>query len=320
MKNSEDARISKNVILVSFCNLNSPESPRLAVFEPLSNSLFPLEVPNVFPVCKGITGLAASDESIYVTSQHSTICPNGLLLVFKRKDFSLVHIYRFQRVKDAHSLCWSNNRLLVVSTGTNEIIEIQLNSGEVTSEIAIWRPDGVCSSCDTYHLNAICDTSGGLVVSAFGKKLGDSWESVKRGFLYNLTQGEVLCSGLFHPHSVNELEQGKLIFCESQKGTVQILNGTQSPDLRGYSRGLCKVGENLFVGISMRRQISRSSGRPIGDGAHVDKGATRCAIANLSARTLRVLSTYYIPLESCEIYDLLPIEYGMDWPLPRAIF
>ena len=113
---------------------------------------------------------------------------------------------------------------------------------------------------------------------------------------------------------------GRLYYCASRNRTVCIHGGGQSEPLPGYTRGLCCVGEHLYVGTSVGRKVSKSTGL-INNPA--DPGAQEgiCSISRLSAETLAVESTVDLSHVATEIYDLLPVEGAENWPVvPEAVW
>jgi hypothetical protein len=132
-----------------------------------------------------------------------------------------------------------------------------------------------------------------------------------------MTEQRYVLSGIEHPHSLAHLG-GSLAYCESRHSAVRILGEERSQQLPGYTRGMCVVGESLYVGTSLGRRVSKSTGlinNPDDPGA-LDGG---CTISRLSVSSLAIEET--IDLSSCgyEVYDLLPVKDVAAWPvLPTA--
>jgi hypothetical protein len=127
-------------ILVSFCNLRAPGLPALGLLDAATLEFHVLDLPPAVARSSGITGLAQCDRYIYVAAQPSepmrraTSFVSSVLLIFNRRDLSLVSHYAFRSGTDIHSLLAWNGRLFAVSTGTDEIIELRLRNADVVSE------------------------------------------------------------------------------------------------------------------------------------------------------------------------------------------
>src|SRR5687767_9937682 len=215
-------------ILISFNNTyQSPGFPVLGLINAETRQLEIPELPEEIPDT-GTLGLAQSSKYIFVGLQYAFDArkanrippeiglqygPNGILaslqpcslLVFSRKNFKLLHQYEFRLVKDVHSFLLSpdESRLYVVSTGTDELIELDLDGCHVKNEKTVWRPEVDGELNDHHHLNSICYWNGDIIISGFGKKaIPDDWNSAKNGFIYNVTKKRLLKEGLLQPHSL----------------------------------------------------------------------------------------------------------------------
>jgi len=302
-------------VLVSFCNTKVPEIPALGLLDATTSDFEVLKLPAGLPPLCGITGLATCGEFIYVVPQpfcDSQGQSQPFLLVFDRTNFTLRNHYDFRVAADVHSICACDGSLYVVSTGTDEVVALGLKGGSVLSESVFWRPASGGPREDLSHLNAIINREGNLLVSGFGPKAGPLWSSANQGFIFNITQQEKIADGLDQPHSLAWLD-GTLAYCESRKKAVRALDGSRIQYLPGYTRGLCKVGRNLFVGTSIGRQVSKSTGlinNPVDPGAY----AGECGVFQLSADKFAIEKIFKLGEGAQEIYDLLPIEGTGAWP------
>src|SRR5262249_16657896 len=141
-------------ILISFCNTQIPGLPALALFNPGTSQV---RLPRLFlepgPVA-GVTGLAKSAHYLFVAIQKSYLGPPELLIL-NYQDLKLLNRYVFPSLADLHSLWASENRVYVVSTGTDEIIQLEMRGHEVLSESVFWRPEPQAPRSDNHHLNAL---------------------------------------------------------------------------------------------------------------------------------------------------------------------
>jgi hypothetical protein len=303
-------------ILVSFCNVKSRTASRLAVFDPLNETLTPLCLPESLPKCMGATGLIADERYIYVATQMAQSPQketSRFLLTFDRKKFSLFSTYCFRQARDVHSLCWYKGKAMVVSSGTDEIVEVAICAGEVRSETLYWRVDPEGTRRDHHHLSGICAADEGLIVCGFGKKRTELWSSATEGFLCNLNLGSRIVSDLHQPHTVTRISSS-IVYCESRKMAVRSRHGAESQILPGYTRGMCLSGSNVFVATSIGRKQSRSTGvvENFADSGLPCEGIT---INRLDPDTLTILSSVAFASEGEEVFDLLPIDDAWSWPM-----
>jgi GT2 family glycosyltransferase len=306
-------------ILVSFCNVRTSGLPLLGLFDSAASEFRVLDLPCELARCSGITGLAASDRFVYAVAQASDRQVTGafsgtsVLLIFDRKDLTLRSRYAFRSAVDVHSLWVRGDYLYAVSTGTDEILELRIRDGAVTSEVSFWRPDPDGPYQDIHHLNALYDWKGDLLVSGFGKKADKSWNSARDGFVINVTRRETLARGIDQPHSLVGVD-GDLAYCESRRLKVGVIGNCKVQHLPGYTRGLCLVGRKLFIATSMGRKQSRSTGalnNPAGEGVI----GGQCTISRLAADTFEVEQTIDLSAHAHEIYDLIAVEGSGRWPV-----
>jgi hypothetical protein len=248
-------------ILVSACNLPDPGVPALGLLDVHSLAFRVVELPPELEGCVGITGLAASRRAIYAASQGCTRQPGSSLAVLDRADLSLLELYCFRETRDVHSLCLSGASLYAVSTGTDDVYELRLDGASIVAERPVWRPEADTPRADNNHLNGICAWGDDLVISGLGKKDGPGipWSDMRAASIVAIRQSKTIATNIDHPHSVTVVN-GTIAYCESQKRAVQVVGGKRARSLPGYARGLCVAGGKLFVGTSIGRRISRSTG------------------------------------------------------------
>jgi hypothetical protein len=300
-------------ILVSFCNGRIAAMPKLGLLDTATSQVQIIRLPTILESGVGVTGLARSEHHIYAVIQDG----ERHLAIFDRTTFALCALPPLPALADIHSLWFDGGDLYAVSTGTDEVVKLRLRGTEIEVSEVYWRPDPAGPREDRHHLNAIIGVRGELYVSGFGQKAGARWSSARDGFIFNMTEQRYVLSGIEHPHSLAHLG-GSLAYCESRHSAVRILGEERSQQLPGYTRGMCVVGESLYVGTSLGRRVSKSTGlinNPDDPGA-LDGG---CTISRLSVSSLAIEET--IDLSSCgyEVYDLLPVKDVAAWPvLPTA--
>ena len=309
--------LSPGPILVSFCNVKNAAVPRLAVFDPDDETLAPLHLADSIPQGMGATGLIADAQYIYVSTQIAQSLKKQTgryLLTFSRTDFSFHSAYSFRQASDVHSLCWFNGKLLAVSAGTDEIVELEVNAGEVQSETVHWRIDPDGERADRHHLNGICAVGDDLIVCGFGRRSGDLWSTAMDGFLFDVNRGQRIVSGLYQPHSVTPVSSA-IVYCESRKMSVRRCRLDQAQTLSGYTRGVCEAGGYLFVATSAGRKESRSTSEFVENFSESESGCREITINRLDPETMAVLDTTSFNSQGQEIYDLLAVDDVRSWPI-----
>ena len=307
-------------ILISFCNpknllnLTALGKPPLGLLDLETLTCKILRFPIKLGLTHGVTGLTASDRFVYLVTQ----APRCVLLVCDRLRFTLVSRYIFTLGRDIHSIRLVDDILYAVSTGTDEVIAMPCRGEEVGPERVIWRPPADARREDLHHLNSIVDHQGDLLVSGFDKKAGNKWETVLEGFIYNISKDEVVCRGIKQPHSLFLLDE-KIGFCESRSSIVRMLDDSRTQILPGYSRGVCRSGEHLFVATSARRNVPVPAANVVDDYRLHQPQQSRCTVNLLSPADFRIQESIDLGTFASEIYDLLPIADASNWPIVKKL-
>jgi uncharacterized small protein (DUF1192 family) len=306
-------------ILVTFLGRVGEGRPRLGLLDLATSQFQVVRFPSkLTPEDEGLGGAALSERYLYLVSPRATLrnvesSPRSDLLVFDRHDLTLVNRHRFKLVSDAHSVALSGDRLTVVSTGTDSVVDVTMRGADVIDERIFWRPEPDGELADRHHLNAVSWWGQNLIVSVFGKKQNERWASAQNGWIVNVSRNVMLASDIDHPHSLL-VWSDRLLYCESRSRRVRVVGGRGSQILPGYARGLCSTGDRLFVGTSTRRTISKSTGleNPIDSPDVLEQ---RCGISRLDSSSFAVEAFVDLSKYGDEIYDLLPISGVEAWPL-----
>ncbi|MES2703043.1 MAG: DUF4915 domain-containing protein [Bacteroidota bacterium] len=163
-----------------------------------------------------------------------------------------------------HDLALSNGKLYANSVGMNCVIEVNMSSP--VPEKPLWWPkcievDGKPNTKANFiQLNSI----------AIGKNIKDSFFSAsgsrissrrpghlnypvdKQGVIFSAKTGEPIGFGLTRPHSAR-MHDGKIWVANSGYGEAGYIdNGEYRPVFKfdGWTRGLCFMGNIMFVGVS----------------------------------------------------------------------
>lgn len=163
---------------------------------------------------------------------------------------------------DIHDIDWGTEGLWGVNTSFSCLCLVD----EEHSFTPKWQPHFIDSlaSEDRCHLNGLAMKDGKpKYVSALGSgNTAQSWREniVKGGILMDVDTNEIAIQGIPMPHSPR-LYDGKLFMLASATGDVLLANpedGTFGSliNLKGFVRGMAKIGDYLFVGLSKLRQNS----------------------------------------------------------------
>lgn len=206
---------------------------------------------------------------------------------------------------DAHDLVWVGNRLFAANTRFSCIAEID---GRF-SFTPVWTPPFVSKLMpeDRCHLNGLAANAQGIAyATAFGQTdAARGWNETRmdHGVLMHCPSGQVVLDSLSMPHSPR-LFDGDLYVLESGEGRVLRVDPVAGKagvlaDLPGFTRGMDRFGDILFVGLSRLRD--RSGRKPPIAGKH---DSLVCGIAAVERREGRVLG--YLRFDDAyeEIFDV----------------
>jgi hypothetical protein len=193
---------------------------------------------------------------------------------------------------DTHSLVRTGDRLAAASTGTNEVVFLDLRGNVVER----WSPDPHAEP-DSWHLNSLVAWGGRLAMTCFGR-FTTYREYTGRpqgtGMLVEIPSGAVLASGLTFPHDPSRVEDGWFINDARLHRTVFFKDGEAQPrmvcDWPLFARGLLVMPRCLIVGLSAWR--------------HDATGTGSGAVAVVDRATGQVLKTISLPY--AEIGHIVP--------------
>ncbi len=232
-------------------------------------------------------------------------------LAFLDDDFKLVRIITVPGMYWLHSLCELNGRLYTANTGTDEVLEIEIddNFNATTRPFHRMSP----TRYDHHHLNSVAVHDNRLLCTTFGPKHEDGWGKSTQGRLFRPDTGETVLAPLHNPHTAFSLSDGRWACCESKANKVHFSDGSEV-QLEGYTRGLTQARRNLYVGLSGRRLQSRSTGRMM----HTSVTASNLpAVAVVDLDSNEVTRVFSLKHFATEIYDLY---YVPSSALPKKLF
>jgi len=252
-------------------------------------------------------GLTQDATTLYVAFTEGA---DSFLTFFDKNELTLREMMRLPGVLDVHSICLHQGAIFAVSTGTDELVRVTFGVTGATVE-TVWSPTN--SHGDQHHLNSLISYRGELLCSAFGQRTENGWIGARDGYVYNVSAGEYLVRGLYHPHSLAELD-GRLYLCESASSVIRpiVFSETNRAELGpafdrldGYVRGLALSSGIGLVGTSVGRYAGQI-GHVVSSGDN-ERGMRmgRCAVQFVDPRSETVGQSLieFSPV-SDEIYDI----------------
>lgn len=206
---------------------------------------------------------------------------------------------------DIHDLAFTRTGLIGVNTRFSCIARIT----EAYSFEPFWKPDFITSMrpTDQCHLNGMAlDGETVQYVTALGQtEIDGGWRKNKAqgGTIIHAPSQEIILKNLPMPHSPRLYDgklyallsaSGELIQVDTNTGTYSVLQ-----KMNGFVRGMDKIGDYLFIGLSKLRTTSEAFGD-----LPIAKDSVFCGIVIVQLSTNRIVG--YIKYENSveEIYDV----------------
>lgn len=167
---------------------------------------------------------------------------------------------------DAHELVWLGQHLYAANTRFSCVAEIDARA----SFTPVWTPPFITQLMpeDRCHLNGLA-IDGDRIAYASAFAASDTprgWDEIRyrSGILIEVPSGKIVLEGLCLPHSPRVFD-GVLYVLDSGRGRVLRVDperhtATPIAILPGFTRGLARHGDVLFVGLSRLRD--RDGERP----------------------------------------------------------
>ena len=300
---------AKDALLLSFCNQAASPECSLCFMDAGSGHIRWLDLAQwpgaIRENLAGVCGLAIQGDRLLLVTQSE----QPSLVLWDIKEARLLSTLTLHACRDPHSLVWHEGFVYVVSTGTNEIYRVSLAENVLGTEERFWACLGTSQEPDQVHLTGLTlDADGRLIASCFGERTGEGrWGA--SGRVFYLDNNETVHAGLSQPHSP-VVAGDTLAFAESKTGQVYLYERSasgwglrQTIAVGGYPRGIAFGGDDLFVGISADRKVSRSQKVPLDIGSE----AQPSALIRLNRRTGEIRRIPGISLYGNEIYDIVPV-------------
>ena len=137
------------------------------------------------------------------------------LTFFDKNELTLRNDETSRRTRRSFDLSarWCNLR---GSTGTDELVRVTFGVAGASVE-TVWSPT-TRTATSTISIPDFLPRRA--LVFGLRTKNGDSWIGDGMVYVYNVSAGEYLVRGLYHPHSLAELD-GRLYLCESASSVIR---------------------------------------------------------------------------------------------------
>ena len=295
--------------LISFCNQASSPECALCLMDLANGGIRWITLSKLPPELRqglgGVCGMITQGAKLIIVTQGS----QPSLAIWDLSTQELVSVAALAYSKDPHSIVLNDGYIHIVSTGTNEIYRVALKDESLGEEELYWQYPDVRHDRDEVHLNGLTLENRRLIASCFGPRNGEGrWGC--EGRVFYVDDGASIHEGLNQPHSPI-INGSRLAFAESKTGRVYLYVQSDDGawtlqrefDVGGYARGVAFAGQELLVGISADRKVSRSQHRYLGEIQENNPASLLCMdiYSGVARRVSRV------DLWGRELYDVIPV-------------
>lgn len=175
----------------------------------------------------------------------------------------------------------------------------------------LWRPPFISALMpeDRCHLNSFATDAQGRVrfVTAFAetdKRRGYRDLPLDSGVIIDVMNNTIIAKGLGLPHSVR-LYDDALYVLDSATGSLWRMDletraGAAVAHLPGFTRGMCRIGDTLIIGISPMRDTARTLNLPV----FSEKADFQAGLAAIDIHSGQILGMLRLPETIVEIMDI----------------
>lgn len=215
---------------------------------------------------------------------------------------------------DIHDLHWTGENLLAVNTRFSCLAYIDHRF----SFTPVWKPFFIprITPQDQCHLNGVAfEDDKPKFVTALGRTdTPEGWRNNREngGVVVDVPSNSLVADGLSMPHSPRIYDR-KLFVLESASGNfvcIDPANGKKEIvlSLNGFARGMDKVGDYVFIGLSqLRKKSGAFQDLPIA------ANSVFCGVVVVHLPTARIVSHLKYENSVEEIYDVR-LMHGMKRP------
>lgn len=292
-------------------------------------------------------GIALSEEKLAVATQNEVIVYSnspGQARNYPKKPnvYDVLYIPRatyYTGELDIHDIHFSRNGLIAVNTRFSCVSSIDDNF----SFKELWRPSFITESRpgDYCHLNGmvVVDDKPKYLTALGSTNSTKGWKPAKvnGGVLIDADSQEFILKGLSMPHSPRLYKEGLFVLLSGTGELVRADINKQSYEIihrfNGFVRGMDRIGDLLFIGLSKLRTTSESFGDlPIAahspvcgvavfhlpSGKHVAQLNYQTSVEEIyEVRILRnSIRPSIMSIEKNEHEGVITVPDGVFWPLP----
>lgn len=206
---------------------------------------------------------------------------------------------------DVHDLHWTGDTLLAVNTRFSCLATID----HQFSFKPVWRPYFISKITphDHCHLNGVAfENDSPKYVTALGQAdVSEGWRQNKNkgGILMDVGSNTIVANGLSMPHSPRIYDQ-RLYLLESASGNLVCIDPSDGKKevvvpLDGFARGMDKIGDFLFIGLSRLRKTTKAF-----DDLPIAAKSLFCGIVVVHLPSARIVAHLRYENSVEEIYDI----------------
>ena len=193
----------------------------------------------------------ATSRSVLLLRNAKSMAPNYPKFPKTYDALYLPRVQYFTGENDIHDLHFINDKLWAVNSFKPQWKPYFINKSEPT---------------DQCHLNGVAFENGNpKYVTALGNSDKEGgWRATKAngGIIMDVAQNKIICEGLSMPHSPRLIDgelytllsgTGELVKVDPDTGKYEVVKS-----LDGFTRGMDRIGDYLFIGLSKLRETSQA--------------------------------------------------------------
>jgi uncharacterized protein (TIGR03032 family) len=223
---------------------------------------------------KKAMGIALSEQKLAIATQNEVVVYSnspGQAKQYPKKPnvYDALYIPRatyYTGELDIHDIHFTTNGLLAVNTRFSCVSAIDDNF----SFMEVWRPSFISElqPGDYCHLNGmvVVNDKPKYLTALGSTNSAKGWRTTKAngGILIDADSQEFILNGLPMPHSPRLYKEGLFVLLSATGELARVDIGKQSYEVvyrfNGFVRGMDRIGDFLFIGLSKLRTTSASFG------------------------------------------------------------
>jgi hypothetical protein len=301
------------VVLATVCN-TVPSAAPFALWLERGSEQVVVDLATVLdqPGDTGLTGLAWHAGQLYVAVQSTQ---QARIVVLDRQ-LAPVRTITDPRFVDLHSITTVADGLLIAATGNGMVLHYRFADGAIET---------LCTLGSAAHLNAACRDGADLLVccQSVARITPQSDAAAPRGGgVFSMAERRVLVGDLSFPHSVMPVNDGFVVLDSARSRVLRFDRDgiRQERVLEGFLRGICILGDRLFVSSGPQRLVSRSTGQIRHERTLREALAEQVVLHELDAATLDRRTRRPISVAGFELYEVLALPPdALDPPPERTL-